>query len=84
MLLNTKWVLVFSISYAVKILIVSRINRNITINVVRFSCKGKKIFLSDFNKTRASSTGSWKVAGSIPEVVMKIYIDLILRAAIWL
>jgi len=39
--LNIKCVLVFSRIYAGKILIVSRINRNITINVVRFSCKEK-------------------------------------------
>ena len=39
--MNIKCVLVFSRIYAGKILIVSRINRNITINVVRFSCKEK-------------------------------------------
>ena len=40
-LLNTNCVLVFSRIYAGKILIVSRINRNITKNLVWFSRKGK-------------------------------------------
>jgi len=82
-LMNTKCILVFPRIYAVKFLIVSRINRNITITVVSFSCKGKKLFLSDFNETWASSTGSRKVAGSVPDGFMEIYIALILRATLW-
>jgi hypothetical protein len=77
-----KNVLIFSRIYAGKILIVSRINRNITINIVRFSCKGK-IILVIFNESWASSTGCKKVAGSIPDGVMEFYIDLVLRAALW-
>jgi hypothetical protein len=81
-LLNKKCVMIFSRIYAEKILIVSRINRNITINIVRFSRKGK-IILVIFNKSWASSTRCRKVAGSIPDGVMEFYIDLVLRAALW-